>query len=66
MQCRDYIFQLSSGQAQEAGPLEQLAAWQHRLVCARCRAFTRNDAILQQALEAFKDDLQQPADTDSK
>lgn len=58
MKCRDYIFQLTSGQAEEAGPAAKLAAWQHRMICFRCRAFTRNDQALKDMLSGYKDQLQ--------
>jgi hypothetical protein len=46
MNCQTYIFKLSSGQLEEAGTVERLWATQHRLMCGKCRAFTKNDAQL--------------------
>lgn len=60
MKCRDYIFQLTSGQLENAGTATQMAAWQHRMVCFRCRAFTRNDRALQDMLKAYGEHLQTP------
>ena len=66
MKCQDYIFQLTSGQLDSAGPLVRLSAFQHRLICHRCRAFTRNDRQLTQIVQDFRDHLEQPpADTDN-
>lgn len=58
MKCRDYIFQLTSGQLEDAGTATQIAAWQHRMICFRCRAFTRNDRALQDMLKGYNDHLQ--------
>lgn len=60
MKCRGYIFPLSSGQLQEVGRLQQLAARQHRMVRTHCRALTRNDAALQRAIASFKEHLEKP------
>lgn len=60
MKCREYIFQLTSGQADEAGAATKLAAWQHRMICFRCRAFTRNNEALQNMLEGYNDHLKTP------
>ena len=60
MKCRDYIFQLTSGQLEDAGTATQIAAWQHRMICWRCRAVTRNDAALQDMLKGHGDHLQTP------
>ncbi len=60
MKCRDYIFQLTSGQLEEAGTATQMAAWQHRMICFRCRAFTRNDRALQDMLKGYGEHLQTP------
>ena len=60
MKCRDYIFQLTSGQLEDAGTATKIAAWQHRMDCFRCRAFTRNDQALQDMLKGYGDQLQTP------
>ncbi|GAB2815431.1 hypothetical protein GCM10027276_15410 [Comamonas piscis] len=60
MKCRDYIFQLTSGQLEDAGTATKIAAWQHRMICFRCRAFTRNDQALQDILSGYGDQLQHP------
>lgn len=57
MKCKEYIFKLTSGQLAEAGRIERLQAFQHRLICRRCRAFTRNDAKLDAALDAYRSHL---------
>lgn len=57
MKCREYIFQLTSGQAEEAGPAAKLAAWQHRMICFRCRAFTRNNDALQNMLKGYSEHI---------
>ncbi len=60
MTCQDYIFKLSSGQLDEAGRLDSLRASHHRLVCRRCRAFTRNNARLDDILADYKEKLTKP------
>ena len=60
MKCRDYIFQLTSGQLDDAGTATQIAAWQHRMVCFRCRAFTRNNNALNDLLKGYGEHLQTP------
>lgn len=60
MKCRDYIFQLTSGQLEEADTVARIAAWQHRMICFRCRAFTRNDRALQDMLKGYGEHLQTP------
>ena len=46
MQCREYIFLLTSDQLAQAGAGTALQARLHRMICRHCRAFTRNDAQL--------------------
>jgi hypothetical protein len=60
MKCQTYIYQLTSGQLDNAGWLPRLQAAQHRLICHRCRAFTRNDAQLSQIVRDFQAHLSQP------
>ncbi len=50
MNCRDYVFLLTSDQLSEASLGLRLSAGLHRLRCSRCRAFTRNDQALLDAL----------------
>ncbi len=57
LNCQTYIFQLTSGQLDDAGWMQRLAAAQHRLLCRRCRAFTRNDAKLTHILQDFHNQL---------
>lgn len=52
--CRKYIFKLTSGQLEAAGKLDRLLAWQHLLICRRCRAFTANDRRLSKWLAAHR------------
>lgn len=59
MNCRDYVFKLSSGQLQDAGWLERLQAGQHRLICRHCRAFTRNDERLSELLVRYREGLEE-------
>ncbi|MCS4293786.1 hypothetical protein M2375_002018 [Comamonas sp. BIGb0152] len=66
MKCRDYIFQLTSGQLEDAGTATKIAAWQHRMVCFRCRAFSRNDQALQGLLKGYNDHIQTPQAPASK
>lgn len=60
MKCKEYIFKLSSGQLRGAATSERLWAFQHRLICRRCRAFTKNDATLDRVLEAYRNGLLTP------
>ena len=60
MSCKQYLFVLTSGQLEEAGWLTRAQAGQHRLMCKRCRTFTRNDAMLDQLTTAWRDRLLDP------
>lgn len=57
MNCRDYIFKLTSGQLSQAGSVERFRAAQHRWICTRCRAFTRNDQQLNTILDGYKEHI---------
>lgn len=63
MTCQEYIFKLTSGQLEEAGTVERLWAVQHRLMCSRCRAFTRNDQRLDDIMQAYKEQLSKTPDS---
>lgn len=55
MKCREYIFRLTSGQLEEdASLIDRGEAALHRLMCARCRAFTRNDQALDDILRQWE------------
>ncbi|WP_101050005.1 hypothetical protein [Macromonas nakdongensis] len=58
MSCREYVFALTSGRLEEAGPTERFWAAQHRLMCRRCRAFTHNDAALDRILQGYQAHVQ--------
>lgn len=61
MNCREYIFKLSSGQLQEeASASDQMGAALHRLICRPCRSFTHNDAALSNILSGYRTHLEQP------
>ena len=60
MSCKQYLFVLTSGQLEDAGWLTRAQAGQHRLMCKRCRTFTRNDAMLDQLTTAWRDRLLDP------
>lgn len=62
MTCQEYIFQLTSGRLEEAGPKDRFWAAQHRLMCRRCRAFTHNDALLDEVLKGYQSHVQRGAD----
>lgn len=53
--CKEYIFKLTSGQLAEAGKIDRLWAWQHRLICRRCRTFTENDQTLSHLLDQYRE-----------
>lgn len=59
MTCKQYIFQLTSGQLAQASVGVQLQARLHRLQCRHCRAFTHNDQALQAVLDALRERAQQ-------
>lgn len=63
MTCQNYIFKLTSGQLEEAGTVERLWAVQHRMMCSRCRAFTRNDQRLDDIMQAYKEQLSKTPDS---
>lgn len=60
MTCREYIFILSSGQLEQASPGMRMQAVAHRMICRKCRAFTRNDRALDGLLEDYRQRLRQP------
>lgn len=60
MTCKDYIFKLTSGQVHDAGRFERLLALQHRLMCSRCRAFTKNDERVSEILDRYREQLLKP------
>lgn len=55
--CQAYIFKLTSGQLAEATPVEKFWAFQHRLICHRCRTFTANDQRLSDIVYSYKQHL---------
>lgn len=65
MNCREYIFRLTSGQLNQtgSGSIERFWAAQHRWICTRCRAFTRNDQQLDTILDDYRKHLAQPQST---
>lgn len=63
MNCREYIFKLTSGQLSQAGSIERFWAAQHRWICTRCRTFTRNDQQLDAILDNYREHLVQPQST---
>lgn len=54
MSCKTYIFKLTSGQLKGAGLIETMWAVQHRLMCRRCRAFSRNNEKLDGVLTGYR------------
>ena len=63
MTCREYIFMLSSGQLEHASRGMKMQAATHRMICKRCRTFTRNDRALDGLLEDYRQHLKQPDDS---
>ncbi|MFN4264469.1 MAG: hypothetical protein ACK4F8_01835 [Aquabacterium sp.] len=53
MNCKQYVFSLTSGQLDEAPTRVRMEARVHRWMCPYCRAFTRNDAALTQILTQY-------------
>ena len=62
MKCREYIFKLTSGQSRDAPLALRTEAALHRTVCKYCRAFTRNDAVLDGILDRYRQSLRQPGE----
>lgn len=57
MNCKEYIFWVSSGKLVEASSLRKIWVNKHRLICPNCRKFTKNDAHLSEILAAHKKEL---------
>lgn len=51
MNCKTYIFKLTSGQLKFATGKNKFWALQHRLMCKRCRAFAKNDDQLSKIIQ---------------
>lgn len=60
MKCQEYIYRLTSGQLEQAGLVERFWAAQHRMICKRCSAFTRNDARLSDIVQGYREHLARP------
>lgn len=60
MTCKQYIFYITSGQSEESGTLDRLWAAQHRLICHRCRSYTRNDQQLSVLLKEYRENVLDP------
>ncbi len=58
MKCREYVFLVSSKAMNEATLRERMNAFAHRMICDKCRAFTRNDQQLDVWLRQFRESLQ--------
>jgi hypothetical protein len=53
--CKQYVFQLSSGQLAEGHFGMRVQAGLHRMSCRHCRAFTHNDQALSTILETARE-----------
>ena len=60
MNCKQYIFHITSGQAEEAGAIDRFWAAQHRLICHRCRSYTLNDQRLSAMLKDYRENILDP------
>ena len=60
MTCKQYIFYITSGQAEESGTIDRFWAAQHRLICYRCRSYTRNDQLLSVLLKDYRENVLDP------
>lgn len=60
MNCQQYIFHITSGQAQEARVVDRFWAAQHRLICPYCRAFAQNDRQLSALLKGYRENILSP------
>lgn len=58
--CRRFTDLVASGELDESGWFGRVQAGQHRLMCRRCRAFQRNDRLLDDIVQAHRDRLQSP------
>lgn len=54
MNCKQYVFSLTSGQLDEAPTRVRMEARVHRWMCPYCRAFTRNDTALTAVLTQYR------------
>lgn len=67
MDCKTFIYTLTSGQLERADGMTRIEARFHQLICRRCRTFKRNDGVLTEVLDAYRDHLLEappPAETD--
>lgn len=55
MTCKEYIYQLTSGQLRQAPFSVKLEARMHRIICKYCRAFTRNDDQLDKIITGYRE-----------
>jgi hypothetical protein len=62
MKCQEYIHRLTSGQLEQAGAIERFWAAQHRMICKRCSAFTRNDQRLSEIVQGYREHLARPGE----
>jgi len=62
MNCKQYIFHITSGQAQEARMIDRFWAAQHRLICGCCRTFAQNDRQLTALLKEYRENILAPDD----
>lgn len=60
MTCKQYIFYITSGQAQEARLIDRFRVTQHRLTCVYCRTFARNDLQLSALLTTYRENILSP------
>lgn len=60
MKCQRYVFLLSSGQLAEAPLASRLEARTHRWRCHHCRAFTRNNDMVDRIMAGQRERLTQP------
>lgn len=55
MNCKDYVFKLSSDQLKNAPLTLKMEARLHCLMCKYCRAFTHNDQRLDQIIDDYRE-----------
>jgi hypothetical protein len=63
MKCQEYVNRLASGQLRQASLAEKFWAMQHRMICKRCKAFTRNDERLSEIIQGYRKHLERPGET---
>lgn len=55
--CKEWVYDISSGKADEAKVLEKMKMKLHLMMCQKCKNFKFNNDILKSAMKNYRDDL---------